>query len=84
MIRKIQLEDAAAICDIYKILEELQIPYKTIKRETLNTEVKKYKADLIITVGGDGTILAVSDYAEKTPVLGVNSMPKSSRGFQSR
>jgi NAD+ kinase len=38
--------------------------------------------DLVITVGGDGTLLAASHAViGKTPVLGVNSAPASSVGF---
>ena len=37
--------------------------------------------DLIITIGGDGTVLAASHVAGNTPILGVNSMPKTSVGF---
>jgi len=37
--------------------------------------------DLVITVGGDGTLLAASHYIEKgIPVLGINSDPKTSVG----
>jgi NAD+ kinase len=43
--------------------------------------VRGTKADLIITIGGDGTVLAASHVAGKIPILGVNSMPKTSVGF---
>lgn len=38
-------------------------------------------ADLLISVGGDGTVLTAAHYAGDIPVLGVNSMPKASVGF---
>ncbi len=39
-------------------------------------------ADLIVTVGGDGTVLAAShQIGNATPVLGVNSAPADSVGF---
>ncbi len=38
--------------------------------------------DLVVTVGGDGTLLATSHQLDgSTPILGVNSAPESSVGF---
>jgi NAD+ kinase len=37
--------------------------------------------DLVVTVGGDGTLLRASHNLGDTPVLGVNSAPNSSVGF---
>ncbi|HEX4517741.1 MAG TPA: NAD(+)/NADH kinase [Polyangiaceae bacterium] len=40
------------------------------------------KADLVVTVGGDGTLLGAShQIAHDTPVLGINSAPADSVGF---
>jgi NAD+ kinase len=38
-------------------------------------------AELVIAVGGDGTLLAASHNVDNVPILGVNSAPKSSVGF---
>jgi NAD+ kinase len=38
-------------------------------------------AELVIAVGGDGTLLAASHNVDGVPVLGVNSAPKHSVGF---
>lgn len=38
-------------------------------------------ADLIITLGGDGTFLEASHSVERTPMLGVNSNPSDSVGM---
>jgi NAD+ kinase len=38
-------------------------------------------AELVITVGGDGTLLAASHRVSRTPLLGVNSAPSHSVGF---
>jgi NAD+ kinase len=38
-------------------------------------------ADLVLTVGGDGTLLAASHRVGATPILGVNSAPSHSVGF---
>jgi NAD+ kinase len=37
--------------------------------------------DLVITVGGDGTLLAASHAITRVPVLGINSAPSHSVGF---
>jgi NAD+ kinase len=38
-------------------------------------------ADLVVTVGGDGTLLAASHDVGRAPILGINSAPHSSVGF---
>lgn len=39
-------------------------------------------ADLVITIGGDGTLIEASHFLRgRTPILGVNSAPSSSVGF---
>ncbi len=38
-------------------------------------------AALVVTVGGDGTLLAASHHVSDTPILGVNSSPGLSVGF---
>jgi NAD+ kinase len=38
-------------------------------------------ADLVLTVGGDGTLLAASHSVGDVPILGVNSSPRHSIGF---
>ena len=38
-------------------------------------------ADLVVSVGGDGTLLAASHNVHDVPILGVNSAPTSSVGF---
>lgn len=45
------------------------------------TEFDASGADLVVTVGGDGTLLAASHHVLNTPILGVNSAPAHSVGF---
>lgn len=66
------------IAAIEKELTSLGIKYTPIDREEIS---KKITADLIIAVGGDGTVLASSHITQDTPILGVNSAPKYSVGF---
>jgi len=37
--------------------------------------------DLVVTVGGDGTLLSASHHVARAPVLGINSAPSHSVGF---
>lgn len=39
------------------------------------------KPDLVVTIGGDGTLLAASHAIGDTPILGINSAPDFSVGF---
>lgn len=73
-----QRSHLAAVEQIQRVLRDEGIPYKIVMRDKLKGGIK---ADLIITVGGDGTVLAASHVAGGVPILGVNSMPKTSVGF---
>ncbi len=64
-------------------LEKLGAEFETIYRANLvDYNHRINDNDLIISVGGDGTFLEVSHYADgSVPVLGVNSDPERSVGF---
>ncbi|MEK6916306.1 MAG: NAD(+)/NADH kinase, partial [Nanoarchaeota archaeon] len=48
----------------------------------LSGELKKLEGyDLVISIGGDGTLLELSHYINETPVLGVNSDIGGSFGY---
>jgi len=49
-----------------------------VERDALSSKIK---ADLIVSVGGDGTFLAAAHAAGNIPLLGVNFRPHTSVGF---
>ena len=64
---------------VLSVIDRFKINYDVIYRADL-TEIKN--KDLVISVGGDGTLLEVSHYIRgKMPVLGVNSNPERSIGY---
>jgi NAD+ kinase len=50
------------------------------RRENLS-EFDERDFDFVLTVGGDGTLLAAATFLSRTPVLAVNSAPFASVGF---
>jgi len=52
-------------------LERRNIKYEAIYR----ADLEDIDRELVIVVGGDGTVLEVSHYVKNTPILGVNSDP---------
>jgi NAD+ kinase len=63
---------------IIEVLSNKGIQLDVIFRGDLK-QIEDY--DLVITTGGDGTILETSKYIRNTPILGVNSDPSGSVGF---
>lgn len=68
----------AALAKTLKSLDRLGVVYRTIDRDQL---ARHPRGDLILTVGGDGTVLAAAHLAGQIPVLGLNSMPGYAVGF---
>ena len=60
------------------MLQKWNIRYTLINRVQFK---KKIEADLVITVGGDGTVLAASHFVKQTPIFGINSAPMTSTGY---
>lgn len=73
-----QITHEKALKSVLATLTALRIEHRTVDRESLKNTLK---ADLIIAVGGDGTLIASAHAAGDTPVLGLNSMPGYSVGF---
>lgn len=64
---------------VYETLEGLGV--KPLLLHGAQAEFDPGGASLIITVGGDGTLLAASHHVSDVPLLGVNSAPRYSVGF---
>lgn len=64
---------------VYESLEKLGV--ETLLLHGAQAEFDPVGASLIVTVGGDGTLLAASHNVSAVPLLGVNSAPRYSVGF---
>lgn len=64
---------------VYETLERAGV--ETLLLHGAQAEFDPVGASLIVTVGGDGTLLAASHNVSDVPVLGVNSAPRYSVGF---
>ncbi len=69
----------AAIREVEEALTELGVPWQRVDTCEL---VRTREGDLVVTVGGDGTLLRAShELGAEVPVLGINSAPRHSVGF---
>lgn len=77
-------EHGKSVRIVKAVLDRHGIKHEFVKRDCLCIDEIKGK-DLVISVGGDGTVLSsahrISDF---TPLLGVNSNPKIKEGFLCR
>jgi NAD+ kinase len=65
----------ACVDDVTNIVEDIGIKYSIIGREELHRG-SIHDKDLVIAVGGDGTVLNTTSFVDDSiPVLGVNSDP---------
>jgi len=67
-----------AVAGIKEIFERLKA---SVAYVTLTDRVDATGYDLVIALGGDGTVLHASHQIGATPVLGINSAPRHSVGF---
>ncbi|MFZ9888342.1 MAG: NAD(+)/NADH kinase [Myxococcota bacterium] len=70
---------AATLALVKSVLRTRGVPYRMCYRGRLRREDTEGR--LVITVGGDGTLLDASHRIGEAPVLGVNSDPAHSVGF---
>lgn len=67
---------------VKKVLASYRIESHVVKRATLPRHDRSADSyDLVITIGGDGTLLRGAHFVTTTPVLGVNSAPSNSIGL---
>jgi len=64
--------------EVIHLLESLDVRFRVVDRNKLKNPLK---TDLIITVGGDGTVLAASHFAGSALLFGINSAPQTSTGY---
>jgi NAD+ kinase len=65
--------------EVHRAIDRLGVEATWVRRAHAPFEVTR--ADLVLTVGGDGTLLAASHNVGKALILGVNSSPSHSVGF---
>lgn len=63
---------------LYPLLRQLGVSFETCPTGQLSM-VKTF--DLVITVGGDGTVLSTSHFVEAQPILGIKSYGRESIGY---
>jgi NAD+ kinase len=78
-MRRSHFEHEETIREVEEALRHLRVRALWIRRAHAPFEVDG--AELVVTVGGDGTLLAASHRLATTPILGVNSAPSHSIGF---
>lgn len=78
-LRKSHVDHEAAITEVMGALEALGVPHERVETRGL---ARAGRGDLVVTVGGDGTLLRAShELGEGVPLLGINSAPRHSVGF---
>jgi NAD kinase len=85
-----QVEEAAreqerTLETLHEVLRGLGIEPAAISVDAIDALARRViaKAQFVITVGGDGTLLAAAHWVGSAKLLGVNSAPKSSVGYLS-
>lgn len=79
-LRTTAREHVDTLKQVRNVLARRGIEATLIKRTSLDLDILFHDYDLVITVGGDGTLLNVSHYLSDTPILGVISSQTTSIG----
>lgn len=76
-------EQELTLAAVREALEGLSVTPLTVSVDALDAQARRAlaRARFVITVGGDGTLLAPSHWVTRAGLLGVNSAPKSSVGY---
>lgn len=72
-------EHEATVAEVKRTIERLGVEARFV--EGAETRFSTRGVSLVVTVGGDGTLLSASHNVGSTPILGVNSAPSYSVGF---
>ena len=72
-------EHSATVAEVNRALDDAGVEVTRLRRSRSGFDATPF--DLVITVGGDGTLLQASHSVGTTPVLAVNSAPSHSVGF---
>ncbi|MEM9691650.1 MAG: NAD(+)/NADH kinase [Myxococcota bacterium] len=72
-------EHSSTVQEVKSVLAEAGVEVKRIRKRREVPDLSEF--DLVVTVGGDGTLLHASHHVGRTPVLAVNSAPSTSVGF---
>jgi NAD+ kinase len=72
-------EHVGTVAEVKAALRAAKAHVKLLGREGQDFDPTKF--DLVVTVGGDGTLLAASHAVSGVPILGINSAPSHSVGF---
>jgi NAD+ kinase len=76
-------EQARTLATLHAALEGLGVSPVTVSIDAIDARARRALAGarLVISVGGDGTLLAASHWVTGAALLGVNSAPRSSVGY---
>src|SRR5262245_22273871 len=78
-VRAAHAEHEATVDEVKRALHEHGAKVTAIRTKRDGFDAARF--DLVVTVGGDGTLLRASHSVAKTPILGINSSPSTSVGF---
>ncbi|HET9210506.1 MAG TPA: NAD(+)/NADH kinase [Thermoanaerobaculia bacterium] len=83
-----EVEDAAreqelTLAAVQEALAGLSVTPSVVSVDAIDAQARRAlgRARFVVTVGGDGTLLATSHWVTRAGLLGVNSAPKSSVGY---
>ncbi len=76
-------EQELTLAAVREALDGLGVTPLTVSVDAIDAKAQRSlgRARFVITVGGDGTLLAASHWVTRAGLLGVNSAPKSSVGY---